>query len=324
MWKLLLVIMIAVRASGVDSFDKLNDEEALMGRLIHDSSFDIEDWVAGIQGSSSDEDEDEISLSEMFEQQMRDSNLLHTQMTGYLGNGNRKRVEEEMAAGKDEFAIENKAKFGFWVNADCDRQWLKNRKTSESSTISGNGGVDVLKIGVEMGGSHSKAESREEAYEYTQKTSGFTWVHREETLPFNLPSCYKNKVYVWIRYQNSRKQWLQPYNGWPAKLGTYRATGNGRFQLKQICVGHDSGCGIDGGLGLGDGDCDHDYDCKRGLVCGKDNCMSEFDHRGGHWDDADDCCTTECRKDYFKPHSYLRRHSDKYMLDFICADRDPK
>jgi len=265
MWKLLLLILVAVRAS-------------ITGRLIHESSSDEEDWVAGMQepvfADEDFEDEDEISLSE----------------------GNRKKLEEEMAAGKDEFAIENKAKFGFWVNADCDRQWLKNRKTSDSSTISGNGGVDVGKIGVEMGGSYSSAQSREEVYEYTQKTSGFTWVHPGDTLPFLLPSCYREKVYVWIRYQNGSKQWLQPYNGWPAKLGTYRATATrGRFRLKQICAGHDSGCDLAGGLGLGDGDCDHGNDCKPGLICGRDNCMSEFHHRGGHWDDKDDCCTYESR-----------------------------
>lgn len=279
MWKLLLLILVAVRASNT-------------GRLIHESSSDEPDW-------QDLEDEDEISHSEYrFEKQMR---------------------EDEMAAGKDEFAIENKAGFALWVNADCDRQWLMNRKTSSSSSTSVNGGFNVGKIGVEAGGSHSSAQSKEEAYEYSQKTSGFTLVPPGDTTQFWLPSCYKGKVYVWIRYKNSRNQWFQPMNGWPTKMGTYTVTRSmGYLRLNQLCAGHDSGCNINGGLRLGDGDCDHDNDCKRGLICGKDNCMSEFGHRGGFWGEGDDCCTTECAKKTLTQGESRADHSLK--LEILCGE----
>jgi len=286
MWKLLLLILVAVCASST-------------GRLIHESSSDEADW-------QDLEDEDEISHH-------------HQKALGFVHLVEQLMREEETAAGKDEFAIENKAGFALWVNADCDRQWLTNRATSDSSSTSANGGFNVLKIGVEAGGSHSSAQSKEEAYEYTQKTSGFTLVPPEDTLPFLLPSCYKGKVYVWIRYQDSSNQWFQPMNGWPTKMGTYTVTVSmGYLRLNQLCAGDDSGCNIDGGLGLGDGDCDHGNDCERGLICGKDNCMSEFDHRGGHWDAEDDCCTTKCWKEYFADRGKKSRADNKYWLNFMC------
>jgi len=275
MWKLLLLILVAVRASNT-------------GRLIHESSSDEEDWVAGMQepvfADEDFEDEDEVSLSEMFEQQMR---------------------EEEMAAGKDEFSIDNGLTFALWINADCDGQWLINRKTSSSSETSANVGVEYGGVGVEAGGSHSSAQSKEEAFEYTKQTSGFTLVPPGDTEYFYLPSCLNAKVFVWIRYQNSRKQWVHPRNGWQTKMGTYTATWNeGHLRINKLCAGDDSGCGINGGLDFGDGDCDHSNDCKRGLICGKDNCTTRFGHgfghRGGQWDDTDDCCTTECRHKLFQ------------------------
>jgi len=277
MWKLLLLILVAVRASNT-------------GRLIHESSSDEEDRVAGMQepvfADEDFEDEDEISLSELFEQQMR---------------------EEEMAAGKDEFAIDNKLPITLYVNADCDRQWLTNRKTSSSSSISGDVGVDVVKIGGEIGGSHSSAQSKEEAYEYTKQTSGFTLIPPGDTQTFYLPSCLKGKVYLWIRYTNSRtKKWYHPNNGSPTKMGTYTVTwSKGHLRINQLCAGNDDGCNIDGGLGYGEGDCDDGNDCKQGLICGKDNCMSRFGHRGGQWDEGDDCCTTQCRKNFFEQNAGL-------------------
>jgi len=269
--------LVAVRAS-------------ITGRLIHESSSDEEDWVAGMQepvfADEDFEDEDEISLSEMFEQIMR---------------------EEEMAAGKDSFAIDNKLPIKLYVNADCDREWLTNRKTSSSSATSLEGGVDVLKIGGEAGGSHSSAQSKEETYEFTKQTSGFTLIPPQDTKTFYLPSCLKGKVYLWIRYQNPRtKQWYHPNKGSPTKIGTYTVTASkGHLRLNQLCAGDDTGCNIDGGLGLGDGDCDSGRDCAQGLICGKDNCMSNFGHRGGQWDEGDDCCTNECRKSFFEQHAGL-------------------
>ena len=38
--------------------------------------------------------------------------------------------------------------------------------------------------------------------------------------------------------------------------------------------------------GLGEGDCDKNEECETGLICGRDNCPSEF----GFGDSSDDCC----------------------------------
>ena len=54
------------------------------------------------------------------------------------------------------------------------------------------------------------------------------------------------------------------------------------------CNGVDVGCTQ---MDEGDGDCDYDSDCKKGLVCGADNC-GEYSDQDHEWDDTDDCCYT--------------------------------
>ena len=41
----------------------------------------------------------------------------------------------------------------------------------------------------------------------------------------------------------------------------------------------------------GKGDCDSDSDCKGNLICGIDNCHTEFPHDRSHRNLYDDCCT---------------------------------
>jgi hypothetical protein len=38
-------------------------------------------------------------------------------------------------------------------------------------------------------------------------------------------------------------------------------------------------------------------DFPLGLICSADSCSSSFEHKGGLWDDADDCCENLCRSD---------------------------
>lgn len=54
------------------------------------------------------------------------------------------------------------------------------------------------------------------------------------------------------------------------------------------CHGWNNGCK---NMGLGDGDCDKNSDCRGDLVCGVNNCRSEFGHTGNLWDSTDGCCT---------------------------------
>ena len=42
---------------------------------------------------------------------------------------------------------------------------------------------------------------------------------------------------------------------------------------------------------LGGGDCDDDSECQGDLVCGADNCHSEFASPGSNWAEGADCCT---------------------------------
>ena len=43
-------------------------------------------------------------------------------------------------------------------------------------------------------------------------------------------------------------------------------------------------------LSEGEGDCDDDGDCEVGLMCGLDNCKTDFGHLYTDWDHSDDCC----------------------------------
>ena len=42
---------------------------------------------------------------------------------------------------------------------------------------------------------------------------------------------------------------------------------------------------------IGMGDCNIDNDCEKGLMCGINNCMSEFSNQNNSWNWYDDCCT---------------------------------
>jgi len=53
------------------------------------------------------------------------------------------------------------------------------------------------------------------------------------------------------------------------------------------CFGGDSCCTPSRRCGLGEGDCDSNSDCRRGLVCGHDNCRV---NGADHFDATDDCC----------------------------------
>ena len=47
-----------------------------------------------------------------------------------------------------------------------------------------------------------------------------------------------------------------------------------------------------------DGDCSRDSDCAGLLVCGQDNCISQFGAQPGElYDYGDDCCTRRCTPD---------------------------
>ena len=40
----------------------------------------------------------------------------------------------------------------------------------------------------------------------------------------------------------------------------------------------------------GGGDCDNDNQCGSGLVCGQNNCRSDFSSTGSNWSSGADCC----------------------------------
>lgn len=65
---------------------------------------------------------------------------------------------------------------------------------------------------------------------------------------------------------------------------------------RDSCLGGDSCCQWNGyRCGEGEGDCDSDFDCKLGLVCGKDNCKNPKNITDGMGFDAtDDCCYRPC------------------------------
>ena len=41
----------------------------------------------------------------------------------------------------------------------------------------------------------------------------------------------------------------------------------------------------------GMGDCDSDSECAKELICGVNNCKTDFSHEGSNWNWYDDCCT---------------------------------
>ena len=48
----------------------------------------------------------------------------------------------------------------------------------------------------------------------------------------------------------------------------------------------------------GEGDCGRDSDCEGTLVCGDNNCVSQFGKNGQLWDEGDDCCRQRCDPDH--------------------------
>ena len=50
-------------------------------------------------------------------------------------------------------------------------------------------------------------------------------------------------------------------------------------------------CTIDKPCNIGEGDCDYDSHCRRGLLCGSDNCFRDFPVQYGfNWEIMADCC----------------------------------
>ena len=41
---------------------------------------------------------------------------------------------------------------------------------------------------------------------------------------------------------------------------------------------------------LGGGDCDDDSQCQGDLVCGSENCLSDYSSTGSNWVEGADCC----------------------------------
>merc|ERR550539_274600 len=59
---------------------------------------------------------------------------------------------------------------------------------------------------------------------------------------------------------------------------------NGHSSIDWNCCSDASPCM------LGGGDCDDDSQCEGDLVCGSDNCLSDFSSTGSNWVEGADCC----------------------------------
>ena len=55
-----------------------------------------------------------------------------------------------------------------------------------------------------------------------------------------------------------------------------------------LCNGNDTCCTSSNQCDIGEGDCDYDQDCADGLICGTDNCPSDFPATA-------DCCVKGVR-----------------------------
>ena len=58
-----------------------------------------------------------------------------------------------------------------------------------------------------------------------------------------------------------------------------------------------------------EGDCDEDEDCSDDLVCGKNNCIKNYDF---WWDASDDCC--EKRKSKLRDISKIQNMFDLLII----------
>ena len=67
--------------------------------------------------------------------------------------------------------------------------------------------------------------------------------------------------------------------------------------LPLTCHGGEHCCSRDWPCGEGEGDCHSDHDCSGLLVCGHNNCGSQYGRTGGYWGAHDDCCTPLCTED---------------------------
>ena len=61
--------------------------------------------------------------------------------------------------------------------------------------------------------------------------------------------------------------------------------------LPLTCHGGEHCCSRDWPCEEGEGDCHRDHDCSGLLVCGHNNCVSQYGRSGGFWGPHDDCCT---------------------------------
>ena len=59
---------------------------------------------------------------------------------------------------------------------------------------------------------------------------------------------------------------------------------NGVPSTDWSCCSSGSPCNVGGG------DCDNDSECAGTLVCGPDNCKTDFPSSGSNWDTIADCC----------------------------------
>lgn len=58
----------------------------------------------------------------------------------------------------------------------------------------------------------------------------------------------------------------------------------------------------------GEGDCGRDSDCDGLLVCGENNCVTQFGMVGEFWDEGDDCCRQRCDADHPCNHGEVRHN----------------
>ena len=68
-----------------------------------------------------------------------------------------------------------------------------------------------------------------------------------------------------------------------------------------------------------EGDCDEDEDCKDDLVCGKNNCIKNYDF---WWDASDDCCEKRKSKprDISKIQNIVFLHINMNPKNFVLTD----
>ncbi len=50
-------------------------------------------------------------------------------------------------------------------------------------------------------------------------------------------------------------------------------------------------CDVTSPCDVGGGDCDFDSHCSGNLICGSNNCLTDYSSSGSDWSSAADCCT---------------------------------